>query len=84
MRTPRYTTDHRVGSFGQTPPVLGGLNVSEAVGEKVIGELKAMGDKVTTSARGPGYDRVVIEIDAATGEMRAAGDPGSGRHAAAD
>ena len=84
VTTPRYTTDHMVGSFGQTAPVLAGLNMSEGFDAKLIAELKARGHKVKLSPRGPGYDRVVIEIDAATGEMRAAGDPNSGRHAVAD
>lgn len=78
---PRFGTNHHLGSFRQSPPALGSLLINADVGDAVIGELTRLGHVVTTSTGGL-WAPSVIRIEA-SGELRAAGDPRSGRHAAA-
>ena len=81
VTAPRFGTDHMLGSFRQKPPVLGDLHVSPDVGESTIAELTARGHRVVTKA--PSAAPCVIAIDPKTGQLDAAGDPKTRRHAAA-
>lgn len=81
VTAPRFGTNHHVGSFRQTPPVLGDLHVHPDVGDSTIAELKARGHLVV--AKPPSSAPCVIAIDPKTGTLDAAGDPKSRRHAAA-
>jgi gamma-glutamyltranspeptidase/glutathione hydrolase len=82
VRAPRFSTEHHLGSFGQTPPRLGSLAVNPEVGGETIEALKQRGHDVTTS-RGAIAAPVVLRLDRATRRIHVAGDPRAGRHAAA-
>ncbi len=82
VTTPRFGTNHFVGSFRQTPPQLGSLLIYPEVGEETIKDLRARGHKVTTR-RPPLWAPTVIHRDAQTGALQAAGDPKARRHAGA-
>jgi gamma-glutamyltranspeptidase/glutathione hydrolase len=79
VRSPRFGTNHLLGSFRQTPPTLGSLLINPAVGEETIRDLRARGHKVTIR-KGPLWSPTVVSVDPATGLIRAAGDPRAGRH----
>jgi len=76
----RFSTDHLVGSFNQTPPQLGSLSVYAALGEETIAALKKLGHRVTIGKPPLGHP-VMLTIDPRTGQKHAAGDPKAGRHA---
>ena len=78
----RFATNHHVGSFRQTPPELGNLTVSADVGESIITGLTAKGHRIKPSGPAIGSP-VVIRLSPKTGRIEAAGDPRTGRHAAA-
>ena len=80
---PRYMTEHLVGSFRQPAAKLGNLKLGLGWGQGAIGELKNLGHRVESGGAGPEYERSVIEMDAGTGQIRAAGDPAGARHAGA-
>lgn len=82
VTAPRFNTDHLLGSFQQTAPKLGQLLINPEVGEEVIKELQARGHLVDARPRNVSSP-VMLSIDAATGLIRAAGDPRSRRHAGA-
>lgn len=82
VTAPRFATYHHVGSFGQTPPRIGSLKVHDGVAKEVISALVRRGHKVTTTSKGIAAP-VMLTIDPASGLIRAAGDPATGRHAAA-
>ena len=77
----RFGTDHHIGSFGQTPPLLGSLLINTGVGEATISALRRKGHKVRVSG-GALWNPCVLQRDEA-GQFHAAGDPRAGRHAAA-
>ena len=77
----RFGTDHHIGSFGQTPPLLGSLSINPGVGEATISLLRGKGHKVRVSG-GALWNPCVLQRDE-TGRFHAAGDPRAGRHAAA-
>jgi gamma-glutamyltranspeptidase/glutathione hydrolase len=79
VRTPRYATDHFTGSFCQTPPVLGRLNIEKEMGADMIAGLKKLGHDVPGGSV-PSW-RICITFDPAAGTMHSAGDPGANRHA---
>lgn len=79
----RFLTDHFVGSFGQPEAQLGSLKVYPDLGEATIEALRALGHKVTTGQPPMAAAPTVLTIDPASGQFEAAGDPKSGRHAAA-
>jgi gamma-glutamyltranspeptidase/glutathione hydrolase len=81
VTAPRYGTNHHLGSFRQTPPVLGDLHINPDIGESTIDELEALGHKIVKKA--PASAPCVIAIDPKTGALDAAGDPKSRRHSAA-
>jgi gamma-glutamyltranspeptidase/glutathione hydrolase len=81
VTAPRYGTNHHLGSFRQTPPVLGDLHINPDVGESTIAELGARGHQVVTKA--PASAPCVIVIDPSNHTLDAAGDPKARRHAGA-
>lgn len=82
VTAPRFLTNHHLGSFRQTAPKLGSLQLDPALGNSIIGDLQNRGHKVTLKAGG-GANPVMIRIDSQSGELQAAGDPRSRRHAGA-
>jgi gamma-glutamyltranspeptidase/glutathione hydrolase len=82
VTAPRFGTNHLLGSFGQSPPSLGSLLINSAVGPETMSRLSALGHQV--QARDSSlWTPCVIRIDPGAGRIDAAGDPRSGRHAAA-
>jgi gamma-glutamyltranspeptidase/glutathione hydrolase len=79
----RFGTNHHLGSFRQTKPDLGSLSINAEVGEDVITELQRRGHRVRIS-KGPLWTPTVLTIDAKSKTLNAAGDPRTGRHAAAN
>ena len=77
----RFGTNHHVGSFRQTPPVLGSLLIHADAQPATISALERLGHKVQPTP-GALWAPSVIRI-APAGEFDAAGDARSGRHAAA-
>jgi gamma-glutamyltranspeptidase/glutathione hydrolase len=82
VTSPRFYTNHLVNSFGQTPPELGSLTVERGFAEDALEALRARGHKVGLAAA-PHAAPVILTRDPETGLLRAAGDPKTGRHAAA-
>ncbi len=74
VATPRYATEHYIGSFNQRPPILGGLTMDPRIGADVLDALRRRGHKVNPTAV-TGQERTVIVIDQHTGMMFGAGDP---------
>ena len=81
MQAVRFGTNHHVGSFRQTPPVLGSLLIHADAPPATISTLEKLGHAVQSSA-GALWAPSVIRIDP-DGLFDAAGDARSGRHAAA-
>ena len=81
MQAVRFGTNHHLGSFRQTPPVLGSLLIHADALPTTISALERWGHKVQPSA-GALWAPSIIRIDPA-GMFDAAGDARSGRHAAA-
>lgn len=81
MKAVRFGTKHHLGSFRQTPPVLGSLLINTEAEEATVTALERLGHKVERST-GPLWAPSLIRIDAA-GRFEAAGDERAGRHAAA-
>jgi gamma-glutamyltranspeptidase/glutathione hydrolase len=82
VTAPRFGTNHHIGSFRQTPPVLGSLLLNPELGEETIADLRARGHKITLR-KGALWAPVLLRIDQGTGTIEAAGDPRARRHAAA-
>jgi gamma-glutamyltranspeptidase/glutathione hydrolase len=82
VTAPRFGTNHFVGSFRQTPPVLGSLLLYPDFPDDTVRDLRARGHKVTVR-KPPLWQPTVVSIDPKAGLIRAAGDPKGGRHAAA-
>lgn len=80
MKAVRFGTNHHLGSFRQTPPVLGSLLIHKDADAATIEALNKLGHKVQPS--GTLWAPSIIRIDS-TGLFDAAGDARSGRHAAA-
>jgi len=74
VNTPRYATEHYIGSFNQRPPILGGLTLDPRVGTDVLESLRQRGHKVNPVTV-TGQERTVIVLDPDTGVMSGAGDP---------
>lgn len=81
VTTPRFGTNHHLGSFNQKAPELGSLLLEPAIGKSAAGSLADLGHKVTLKR--PGSNPVLLRIDPKTGLLHAAGDPKARRHAAA-
>jgi gamma-glutamyltranspeptidase/glutathione hydrolase len=74
VSTPRYATEHYIGSFNQRPPSLGELTIDPRIGAGVLESLRQRGHRVhpvTVS----GQERTVLVIDPNTGLLSGAGDP---------
>jgi gamma-glutamyltranspeptidase/glutathione hydrolase len=82
VAAPRFGTNHFLGSFRQTPPVLGSLSVYKDFDAATVKDLQARGHQVKVS-RSVMSAPCVLSIDATSGTIRAAGDPKARRHAAA-
>ena len=82
VTAPRFETKHFISSFRQVPPELGLVRVNAEIGDETIAELTARGHRITI-ARPPIWIPTMIVIDPATNQIRGAGDPKAGRHAAA-
>ena len=88
VTAPRFCTHHHEDSFKPVPNrseavvTVGSLQVHEGIGKAVQDDLASRGHAVTTTD-GPIATPVALQIDPATGLVRAAGDPAAGRHAAA-
>jgi gamma-glutamyltranspeptidase/glutathione hydrolase len=82
VTAPRFVTNHLLGSFRQTPPRLGSLEINPGVGEATIEALKARGHRVAV-VKPPIWIPSVMRLDPRSGSIDAAGDPQAGRHAAA-
>src|SRR5207302_1615090 len=67
---PRFGTNHHLGSFRQTPPVLGSLLLYPEVGEKTIQDLEGRGHHVT-QRRPPLWAPTLLSIDPTTGVIHA-------------
>ena len=78
----RFGTNHHLGSFRQTPPELGSLLLHAEAPAETVDALRGLGHRVQISA-GAWWAPSAIAIDPHTGRFQAAGDPRSGRHAAA-
>lgn len=83
VTAPRFMSDHFIGSFLQTPPVLGGLRINPTFGPAVLDALTARGHKLTVSPTTLAAAPTVLAIDPSTHLYHAAGDPRSRRHAGA-
>lgn len=84
VTAPRFATNHHLGSFRQTPPVLGSLTLYPEFAKATFEDLASRGHKISVPAKkGHLADPSVIVIDQKAGEFRAAGDPRAKRHAAA-
>ncbi len=83
VTAPRFMSEHFVGSFLQTPPVLGGLRINPPMGQPVLDALASRGHKLKLSPSPLSAAPTVIAIDPSTGLYRAAGDPRTRRHAGA-
>ncbi len=82
VTAPRFQTAHHIGSFRQTPPKLGSLEIDAGVDESTVKELKRLGHRVEV-VNPPIAAPTVLRIDAESGRIDAAGDSRAGRHAAA-
>ena len=78
----RFGTNHHLGSFRQTPPVLGSLLIHAEADPTLVQALEALGHKATVQAA-PLWAPCLISIDTDASRFEAVGDPRAGRHAAA-
>ncbi len=78
----RFGTNHHVGSFRQTPPKLGNLELYNSAGKELVQELTRLGHLVHL-IEPPLSSPSALAIDRKTGQIQAAGDPLTGRSAAA-
>jgi gamma-glutamyltranspeptidase/glutathione hydrolase len=83
VTAPRFMSDHFINSFRQSPPKLGRLRMNPELGNEILGELKGRGHILSVNTGSLSAAPCVISFDAATGSLRAAGDPRAGRHALA-
>ena len=83
VTAPRFMSDHFVGSFLQTPPVLGGLRINPSIGQPALDALASRGHKLKLSPSPLSAAPTVIAVDPSTGLYHAAGDPRARRHAGA-
>ena len=78
VTAPRFMSDHFVGSFLQTPPVLGGLRINPSIGQPALDALATRGHKLKLSPLPLSAAPTVIAVDPSTGLYRAAGDRRTG------
>jgi gamma-glutamyltranspeptidase/glutathione hydrolase len=82
VTTPRFGTQHHLGSFRQAPPALGSLLLDPRLGEETINEMKSRGFKVSLLKAAWGRP-VVVRFYPGSGVIEAAGDPTAKRNAGA-
>ncbi len=88
VTAPRFGTGHHEDSFNPDPrrkrtlEALGGLTLNDQINKDVRTELANRGHKVRTTSEPIAYP-VMLYVAPDTGIMYAAGDPRTGRHAAA-
>ena len=68
VTTPRFGTNHHLGSFRQTPPALGSLLLASGQDPMLVKQLEARGHKVTVSTGR--WAPVMLRIDPKTGRRR--------------
>ena len=81
VTVPRFATAHHTGSFSQPPPKLGSLSLYEGTDRAIANELEKRGHQLQFTQRVA--SPVMLQVDAESGKLLAAGDPKAGRHAAA-
>ncbi len=81
--TPRFGTDHLVGSFQQPPPKLGSLYLYSAVSAQTMDVLKTRGHliEIVDPEVLPYGRSCVLSFEPKSGLMQAAGDPTADHHA---
>jgi gamma-glutamyltranspeptidase / glutathione hydrolase len=72
FRAPRVSTNHFVGSFGQSKPKLGSLQISSKVSEEIQADLKKRGHQVSLGSGSVG-GVALIEIDPVSNKAVAIG-----------
>jgi gamma-glutamyltranspeptidase/glutathione hydrolase len=82
VSAPRFGTNHLLGSFRQTRPDLGSLLLNMSLGESVSEDLAKRGHRVRLQ-KGSLWAPALVTIDPQSKRLDAAGDPKTGRHAAA-
>ena len=82
VTSPRFSTEHHIGSFAQSPPKLGSLTLQSAFPEAVATELGQRGH-ILQRTDGIIAAPSILILDPTRGTLEASGDPKSGRHAAA-
>ena len=88
VTAPRFSTGHHEDSFNPNPDrkrtleTLGGLTLNDQIDKEVRVELANRGHKVRATSEPIAYP-VMLYVDPDTGMMHAAGDPRTGRNAAA-
>jgi gamma-glutamyltranspeptidase len=88
VTAPRFSTGHHENSFDpnsvreETLGILASLTLDDGIEESVRHKLANRGHKIETVSQPIAYP-VMIYVDQNTGMIYAAGDPETGRHAAA-
>ncbi|WP_406694912.1 gamma-glutamyltransferase [Singulisphaera sp. Ch08] len=82
VTAPRFVTHHFLGSFRQTPPKLGSLDIGDEVEASTLTDLRIRGHHLNV-LKPPFGHPVVIRIDPDSKRIEAAGDPKAKRHASA-
>ena len=88
VTAPRFCTHHHLNSFRphanrqDAIVALNELNLDSRLGDATAARLRSLGHQVSL-VENPVAVPVMLSIDPASGTMRAAGDPRTGRHAAA-
>jgi gamma-glutamyltranspeptidase/glutathione hydrolase len=83
VRSPRFLSDHLIGSFRQTEPALGKLRIDPGFGEETLATLKARGHVLEVKAGPLASAPVVLKIipgEEGPPQFQVAGDPATGRH----
>ena len=82
VSAPHCSTPHCISSFAQAPPKLGSLTIEAGVGQRAVSELRRLGHLVEV-IDGTLVGQSVLVFNPVSGVIEAAGDPRTGRHAAA-
>lgn len=77
VSTPRYATEHYVGSFNQTPPMPGQLTISPDMGTERLEQLKKLGHIINLKNNSGDVPQEItaLVIDYDRSKLHAAGDP---------
>ncbi len=81
VTAPRFATKHHLGSFSQTPPVLGSLMLYPEFAKGTVSDLANRGHKISVSQKHFAEPSLIV-IDQKTGVLSVAGDPRGKRHSA--